>query len=115
MSSLHYLIDNDVINMLHDYVKTAKRNKSEADAREFHHENFQQRQNVNNNGENHARIIGTLGAIQTFLKKQFPELDLEWAPISHSLPPSLQCIMLSVRNRVTIYERYVRIRRKLDL
>ena len=115
MSVLHYLQDYDVINMLHDYVKTAKRNKSEADAREFHHENFLKRQNVNNNGENHARVIGTLGAIRTFLKKQFPELDLEWAPISHSLPPSLQCIMLSVRNRVTIYERYVRIRRKLDL
>ena len=44
MSSLHYLKDNDLIELLGDYVLKAylrKKQKELDDAREFHEKNFQ--------------------------------------------------------------------------
>ena len=84
MSSLHYLKDHDLIELLGDYVLKAylrKKQKEFDDAREFHEKNFQDCIDVNQ--ENHYMISDVITDLQGSHPFQYPKDTFDWVISYH--------------------------------
>ena len=84
MSSLHYLKDHDLIELLGDYVLKAylrKKQKELDEARAFHEKNFQDCIDVNK--ENHYMISDVLTDLQESQPFQYPKDTFVWIVANH--------------------------------
>lgn len=118
MSSLHYLNNHDLIELLGDYVLKAylrKKQKELDDARAFHEKNFQDF--IDENKDDHYMISDVIFDIKHNYPFIYPRNTSTWIPFMDITDPSENLRLyldfswtpLHVSDRIKIYNEHVEI------
>ena len=116
MSSLHYLNDHDLIELLGDYVLKAylrKKQKELYDSRAFHEKNFQTC--IDENKDNHYMISDVITDLRQNYPFLYPRDSSIWIPFMDIEDPSENLRLyvdfswspLHVSDRIKIYNEHV--------